>query len=84
MNQMKYIVVNGNGPDEIYLFPNFIEHSKVAQMVIGISKRAVIGAGFVSIDELNPKPECFGESDSLGVQSRPEDTILLQQYIGWR
>ncbi|AQT28521.1 hypothetical protein YOLOSWAG_36 [Erwinia phage vB_EamM_Yoloswag] len=35
-----------------------------------------VSAGFMYI----PKMECFGESESLGLKSRKEDTLIIQQW----
>lgn len=96
---MKYIVTAiedrtseqyGLIQEDIFIFPNSIEHSAFAEAVRGIKNqshgnwhrifRTPIAAGF--IDE---KGNCSGESISLKLSSRPKDNELLKikldQYL---
>lgn len=72
---MKYIATK----ETIILFPDYEAHDEMARRCKGI----VIGAGFVvrlggdSIENI----ECIGESVSLGIKSRLEDTEKLQRII---
>lgn len=77
--QMKYIVVDGNLSDTIYLFPGHVQHADFAQTV-GATKDILLSAGFVSHskDGLN----CYGRSVSLDLASRSEDTKLLMREFG--
>lgn len=71
----KYIAVDGDLIDEIYVFPNHVTHNNFA-FVMGFHNRDILGAGFVS-----PELKCYGESISLKVKSRAEDTALLEKMI---
>ena len=72
---MKYVVHEGSLATEIYLFPNFITHNNFA-FNMNFSGEDIVGAGFVSSDL-----KCYGESVSLKVKSRPEDTALLRRML---
>lgn len=75
MNGMKYIAFDGPLFEEIVLFPAGRDHAAFAKM-LGITKEDILGAGFVRIDAYNA-PLCWGQSISLGVQARQEDTALF-------
>ena len=69
----KYIVIKQNGYDEVIIFPATIEHRKMQRL----NGRA-ISAGFI-----NCNLQCFGESLSLLLKSRPEeDTRLVMNMFG--
>lgn len=75
---MKYVVHNGPLNDEIYLFPNFIQHN---DFVSRMSFRCedILSAGFVTPDMV-----CYGRSVSLGISSNSEiDTCLLDKSFGF-
>jgi hypothetical protein len=63
----------------IYVFPNQIIHRSFANK-IG-SRRRVVGAGFVGKQQ-DGSHFCHGKSESLGVESRNEDTALLRIMLG--
>lgn len=70
--KQKYIIIDDGFNDVIVVFPDIIQHSVIA------GDHKVVGAGF--IDMSNGK--CYGNSYSLGVSSRPEDTkIALRQLF---
>ena len=71
----KYIAVDGYLTDEIYVFQNHVTHSDFASRM-GFVLNEILGAGFVS-----PELKCYGESISLKVKSRAEDTELLEKMI---
>jgi len=79
--QCKYVVL-AQEKDEIvkeniYIFPSLVVHKTVAKRMRG----KVVGAGFIARDKGTGKLFCRGESDSLQVKSRPEDTILLRSLF---
>lgn len=77
MRKMKYIVVDDGLSDNPYIFPDHIQHFYMLSVVGG----KIISAGFVRFtpEEL----ECYGESLSLGIKSRPIcDTQLIKSLIG--
>lgn len=81
----KYIVVKNrqNGKEEIFLFPNSVNHdvfatsiSRLKNQAQGMWKREirdVVAAGFVG-----DCFECYGRSETLNLDSRKIDTILLR------
>lgn len=84
---MKYIVtVTPDGQEEVFIFPNSVDHDAMAE-VLGCIKnqtedpwervrREPVSAGFV-----DQSANCYGESITLKLESRPEDTFLVQlQY----
>ena len=78
-NVCKYIVVkeHGNGLEEIYVFPKDINHDCFYEAINNQDEfRKIISGGFVNIDLV-----CQGHSESLGVKSRSEDTVLLKKEI---
>lgn len=79
---MKYIVTeNEEGEREIFVFPRSVPHNAFAEVVAGIRnqthgnwkriRRKPVSAGFVD------GGRCHGKSESLHLESRPEDTELL-------
>jgi len=77
--QCKYVVLKQTdeiSSENIYIFPSSVIHKTVANRMKGV----VVGAGFVSKDKTG-KLFCLGASDSLGVKSRNEDTILLRSLF---
>ncbi len=81
MNKTKYIVgrLSGSGVIGCLVFSEFINHS---DMVDNFTK--ILGAGFLFIENGEDKPEvrAYGESLSLGVKSREEDTVIIKKALG--
>lgn len=82
-NVCKYIVVKGykdydeTEVEEIYIFPSDINHDCFYEAINNQDEfRKIISGGFVNIDLV-----CQGHSESLGVKSRSEDTVLLKKEI---
>jgi hypothetical protein len=75
--EMKFVVFNGHHGEQIVVFPKIIQHSVMAEDVHKSSFGGMrpISGGFI-VDG-----ECVGESESLGMKSRPEDTSLLQGLV---
>jgi hypothetical protein len=84
---MKYIVTQQtDGKEEIFIFPNTVHHDCMAEILghikdksFGAWKRVCrepVSAGFVK------DGQCVGESESLGISSRPQDTDLLASGTG--
>ncbi len=81
---MKYIVTKcEEGVEEIFVFPSKVHHDAMMEMLEGIKNhthrpwnriyRAPVSAGFISSEG-----KCYGESETLGLKSRPEDTTLFK------
>ena len=86
--KMKYIVFRkryGSRSDleqEIpIIFPDQLTHSVMAEVISRnpeMRGALPISAGFVS--SLDMKAECHGESETLGLKSRPEDSNLINMF----
>lgn len=77
MRQMKYIVMDNGQWDAPVIFDEATQHFEMAQNIPG----EIISAGFIhwTPDGI----ECYGESISLGVKSRPtEDTTMINKMLG--
>lgn len=80
--ESKYITFEGgelshNLPVAI-IFPYIITHSKMARCLNRLGKP--ISAGFVSVN-YEGKVQAYGNSESLGLKSRPEDNKLLSKTL---
>lgn len=84
---MKYITTKDEeGKEEIFVFPRSIHHDAMAEMLDRIKNqthgnwhrvyREPISAGFV-----DSSYNCCGGSETLGLNSRPEDTDLLWMQL---
>jgi len=84
---MKYIrMVNEDEKHEIFTFPNSVNHDCMAEELRRIKNKSYppwkrvyrepISAGFV-----NSKFECYGESESLMIESLSDDTELLKSQL---
>lgn len=84
---MKYICIeDDDGKPEIIVFSNSINHDVMAESVERMKNqthgnwerviRSPVSAGFVTSDS-----KCHGRSESLGLDSRPEDTSILRDQF---
>jgi hypothetical protein len=64
----------------IYVFPAMVIHREFAENLM-VPKSRWRGAGFVGRQE-NGVHFCYGKSESMNVDSRSEDTILLKILLG--
>lgn len=66
----------------IILFPytDDLTHAEVARCVERYANDDAISAGFVIFQQ--GKPCCIGRSESLHLDSQPEDTEILQKQFG--
>ena len=69
---MKYIRTK----DGVIVFPMIVAHKEMEDRI----GERVTSAGFVKQDK-NKNLICFGRSESLGIKSDPEDTLVLQIQI---
>ena len=79
----KYIIVdNGeNGTEIPIIFSNLLSHNDIAQGYVG----KVISAGFCQIDIETGFVEAFGKSDTLKIESRPQDTEIIKRELNnWK
>lgn len=81
--EAKYVVVmmrtgmDGTFEDQIVPFSSRIIHKKMAE---SYGRGKVVSAGFIRFSD--DGPECYGQSISLGLDSRPEDTLLAKSAFG--
>jgi len=71
----KYVITRD---EVIIVFPELIEHRK-------FSNFEPVSAGFISFGtgaHGQMTCQCYGESISLGIESRPEDTSIAMQQLG--
>jgi hypothetical protein len=81
MSEVKYICFETPVYEipSIIMFPAWIEHRKMVQSLDG----KILSAGFARLpDALNPEAFCYGQSTSLNLWSRPEDTVILRKMLG--
>jgi len=73
---MKYIIVRDREEQEAaIIFPDRIIHREVARIHRASGTR-VVSAGFCVIGEV---VRAWGESESLNMKSRPQDTEILKR-----
>ena len=73
---MKYVMLKLNGGELLpLLFPEFMQHSDMAQAV----PATVVSAGHVYLEDR--KIIVSGASSSLEVTSRDEDSEIIQSYL---
>jgi len=79
MKQMKYVMFAGTLHPEPVIFPTVQTHADMANL---LKERCgdPISAGFVDITE--GEICAYGESDSLGIQSRPQDGQIINLFLG--
>jgi hypothetical protein len=73
---MKYVMLELDGGELLpLLFPEFMQHSHIAQSV----PATVVSAGHVHLED--GKIIASGASSSLDVVSREEDSAIIQRYF---
>jgi len=66
------------------IFPDMtnVFHRHVAELVIKFQRGAIISAGFVRFDTTEGADlVCYGESESLGIKSKPDDTEEMKKQL---
>lgn len=76
MNSTKYVVLDYQGFDTIFMFPGFIGHS---DFVASFINPVVISAGFIEVYDNDAF--AYGESVSLGIKARDEDSRLAKRAL---
>lgn len=69
---MKYIMFKINGGELPVIFPPEIIHKQMARN---------IGAEVISAGHITSDLGCYGESETLGIKSRIEDTKRVQELF---
>jgi hypothetical protein len=72
---MKYIIFLITGIEIPFLFADIVQHDNMASVI----NKPVVSAGYVDIK--NGKVTCYGDSESLKIPSRIEDSQILQLYF---
>ena len=95
MRRMKYIIID-NGLEELpFIFSDLVNHNDMERALQRLVHGDTVSAGFVVIKheevgshymEGDPTFEthfvCYGESISLDLKSRPEDSDVLNRVLG--
>lgn len=76
----KYIILQVGGMELPIVFTDLMAHADVARPLCA-HRGEVIGAGFCYINDSGTYT-CYGESIGLKVASRPEDSDILNRYLG--
>ncbi|KKM28124.1 hypothetical protein LCGC14_1567810 [marine sediment metagenome] len=77
---MKYVMFDVDGIDVPVVFPEVIQHYQVVVNTIWGSKVTPVSAGKITL--FAPlRVEAHGESISLELKSRPEDSAILTKYF---
>jgi hypothetical protein len=85
VHKSKYIIYShAIDPDTPLIFPMWVKHSDMAELLPPSSE--VLSAGFVEfgIPGKYGDPECraYGDSVSLGIKSREIDSALINRALG--
>lgn len=71
----KYVIINSEGLETPILSMEWVSHAELA----GANKP--LGAGFAQVD-MNGVWSAYGESISLKIKSRAEDSQILNDFFG--
>jgi hypothetical protein len=67
---MKYVIVGRH--ENVVLFSEVLTHAEVARRI-----GPVVSAGFYT------KGSAYGRSESLGIESRPQDTEIIESFLNF-
>lgn len=76
--QMKYLMYKGMNHIPV-LFSAELSHVDMSERCEMLGK--LVSAGFVKVE--NCPPRAYGNSTTLGLSARPEDTDIIRQHLGW-
>lgn len=85
MDDVKFITVSnistgfGTADFQVIMFPPVIAHDQMVRN-LGLTKDDVHGAGFVNVGN-DGSVGAYGKSVSLGIESREQDTELLNELF---
>jgi hypothetical protein len=88
MENAKYVCIDTlEGGGAVLIFPAFITHADFCQRYFGdkwydnnkACREVLLSAGFVA--QIGGDWKCIGQSSSLDLKSRPEDTNLLCRML---
>jgi hypothetical protein len=75
---MKYIIFNGYLCEEPVIFSSLQSHDQMAER-LSQSMGKPVSAGF--IDLLDGEMSAMGKSTSLGINSRPQDSEIIDRFF---
>jgi len=75
---LKYLIVADGPHEHAILFPEIVAHKEIG----GAAGHKLVAAGFCSIDTVDGNVTTWGKSDSLGVEGRPEDHLIISKSLG--
>jgi hypothetical protein len=75
---MKYIIVERDGLKWPIIFPSIFDHIAMASTEL-VKGYRIVSAGFVI--NIDNEVRASGDSFSLGIKSRPEDSELIQEHL---
>lgn len=78
----KYVVIEHPSIGEtMYIFPEYIVHREAARNNTMMGDK-IIAAGFIAVEQ-EGLLMCYGRSESLNINSRPEeDSVLINKMFG--
>jgi hypothetical protein len=74
----KYIIVVQGAMVYPVVFGDLLGHNDIAR---SFNRDFIVSAGFCYINETG-EYACYGESVTLKLKSRPEDSAILNKYLG--
>lgn len=80
--EMKYIMLANHQVHMPVIFPAILVHSEIATALLVKYDRLrhhefkIVSAGFIDLWNIR----CFGESKTLNIKSRPEDSEIIRNY----
>jgi hypothetical protein len=81
---MKYIIFKQLNEEFPVLFPSTIQHFAMEQAVTRqVPATRAISAGFVRTDYANDCFKCYGDSMTLNLPSRTEDSAIVNTFLGF-
>jgi len=82
-NGMKYIIIKGYYCKMPFIFPPAISHDDMYETIKHHGE--LLSAGYVDggIVDLMGDLSAHGESTSLGVKSKAEDSEIIMRMLGW-
>jgi hypothetical protein len=84
MDRAKYIIIESDLIETPIVFPVWLKHSDVAAGITGGDVSKVLSAGFVTVIPMRDyviQVNCFGRSESLNVESKESDGLLIARAL---
>lgn len=88
MSKMKFVCARDpEGKEEIFVFPATVDHDAYAEALMRMRnrttgnwvriRREIVSAGFVGASMA-----CYGRSETLNLEARPQDGEILARQLG--